>query len=390
MTVIADKGHLASAELPPVTDDFSAFIIAGAVSSDASKFERETEGRTPAQGIQDGVEAERIGFRRVFISERWDLKEADVILAGIGALTTRLELVTGIIVPTTRHPWMPAALGATMHSCFGPRFVLGLGRGDAGAFRGMGIPMTTTKAMVESAKITRRLWAGESVSYTGQLGSFTALAFAETYHGPQPPIWIAGFCHERGAAAAAEAFDGVILPPMLTPDAVADAVQRIRTACERIGRDPAEIRIVAPVVTAPDMDEIETKSISAGRLVTYLQYPLYGDVLATANHWDLETVNRMRNHEQFQNLNRAADLTFHRHEMLGPASVLPWSWITDCSAVGTVSECVTSLQRFIDAGADEVTTYGSTPRQNAALLAAWRERPQATTSVAAGSRADAS
>ncbi|OSC28414.1 LLM class F420-dependent oxidoreductase [Mycobacterium vulneris] len=390
MTVTADKGQVASVELPPVTDDFSAFIIAGAVSSDASKFERETEGRTPAQGIQDGVDAEQIGFRRVFISERWDLKEADVILAGIGALTTRLELVTGIIVPTTRHPWMPAALGATMHSCFGPRFVLGLGRGDAGAFRGMGIPMTTTKAMVESAKITRQLWAGESVSYTGQLGSFTALAFAETYNGPQPPIWIAGFCHERGAAAAAEAFDGVILPPMLTPDAVADAVQRIRTACERIGRDPAEIRIVAPVVTAPDMAEIETKSISAGRLVTYLQYPLYGDVLATANHWDLETVNRMRNHEQFHNLNRAADLTFHRHEMLGPASVLPWSWITDCSAVGTVSECVTSLQRFIDAGADEVTTYGSTPRQNAALLAAWRERPQATTSVAASSRTHAS
>ncbi|BCZ22053.1 TIGR03857 family LLM class F420-dependent oxidoreductase [Mycobacterium senriense] len=390
MTVTADKGQLGSVELPPVTDDFSAFIIAGAVSSDGSKFERETEGRTPAQGIQDGVDAEQIGFRRVFISERWDLKEADVILAGIGALTTRLELVTGIIVPTTRHPWMPAALGATMHSCFGPRFVLGLGRGEAGAFRGMGIPVTTTKAMVESAKITRRLWAGESVSYTGQLGSFTALTFAETYHGPQPPIWIAGFCHERGAAAAAEAFDGVILPPMLTPDAVADAVQRIRTACERIGRDPAEIHIVAPVVTAPDMDEIETKSISAGRLVTYLQYPLYGDVLATANHWDLETVNRMRNHEQFHNLNRAADLTFHRHEMLGPASVLPSSWITDCSAVGTVSECVTSLQRFIDAGADEVTTYGSTPRQNAALLAAWRERPQATTSVAASSRADGS
>jgi 5,10-methylenetetrahydromethanopterin reductase len=381
MTVTATKGPAASVELPPVTDDFSAFIIAGAVSSDASKFERETEGRTPAQGIQDGVDAEQIGFRRVFLSERWDLKEADVILAGIGALTTRLELATGIIVPTTRHPWMPAALGATMHSCFGPRFVLGLGRGDVGAFRGMGIPMTTTKAMVESAKITRRLWAGESVSYTGQLGSFTALAFAETYHGPQPPIWIAGFCHERGAAAAAEAFDGVILPPMLTPDAVAAAVLRIRTACERIGRDPAEIRVVAPVVTAPDMDEVETASISAGRLVTYLQYPLYGDVLATANNWDLETVNRMRNHEQFQNLNRAADLTFHRHEMLGPASVIPWSWITDCSAVGTVSECVTSLQRFIDAGADEVTTYGSTPRQNAALLAAWRDRPQAAKPV---------
>src|SRR6201997_4257634 len=149
MTFTAAGGPAASAELAPVADDFSAFIIAGAVSADATKFTRETEGRTPAQGIQDGVDAERLGFRRVFISERWDLKQADVILAGIGARTTRLELVTGVIVPTTRHPWMGAALGATMQSCFGPRFVLGLGRGDAGAFKGMGIEMTTYRAMVD-------------------------------------------------------------------------------------------------------------------------------------------------------------------------------------------------------------------------------------------------
>jgi 5,10-methylenetetrahydromethanopterin reductase len=377
MALTAAGAPTPTSELDPVTEDFSAFIIAGAVSSDASQFERETEGRTPAQGIEDGVDAERLGFRRVFISERWDLKEADVILAGIGARTTRLELATGIIVPTTRHPWMPAALGATMHSCFGPRFVLGLGRGDAGAFRGMGIRTTNTRTMVESAQMTRRLWAGETVSHHGQLGSFDALRFAETYHGPQPPIWIAGFCHELGAAAAAEAFDGVILPPMLTPDATAAAVARIRLACERVDRDPAEIRVVQPVVTGPAMDEFETKSISAGRLVTYLQYTYYGDILATANGWDLDTVNRMRSHPQFQNLDRAADLTFHRHQMAEPASVLPWSWIEDCCAIGSVQECVTSLQRFIDAGADEVTTYGSTPRQNGELVAAWRERPEA-------------
>src|SRR5882757_10693722 len=174
--------------LAPLNEDLSAWIIAGAVSSDPTLFERDTEGRTPAQGIQDGVDAERLGFRRVFISERWDLKEADVILAGIGAKTTRLELVTGIIVPTTRHPWMVAALGATMQSCFGPRFVLGLGRGENLAFRGMGIEMTRFDALVESAKMTRRLWAGESVAYEGQLGKFDALQSHEIYQGPQPPI----------------------------------------------------------------------------------------------------------------------------------------------------------------------------------------------------------
>jgi probable F420-dependent oxidoreductase len=366
------------AELAPVCDDFSAYIIAGAVSADDSKFQRETEGRTPAQGIQDGVDAERLGFRRVLISERWDIKQADVILAGIGAKTTRLELATGIIVPTTRHPWSVAALGATMQSCFGPRFVLGLGRGEKGAFRGMGIPVTTTQSMIDSAKMTRRLWAGESVAYEGQLGSFDALQPHETYPGPQPPIWIAGFCHEMGARAAAEAFDGVILPPMLVPDATAAAVERIRVACEKLGRDPAEIRIVQPVVTAPNMDEFESRSISTGRLVTYLQYPYYGDILATANGWDLDVVNRMRNHELFQNLDRMGDLTYHRHQMVeGPGSVIPWEWILDCSAIGSPAECATSLQRFLDAGADEVTTYGSTPRQNAELIASWRERPQA-------------
>jgi 5,10-methylenetetrahydromethanopterin reductase len=380
MEAATAAAHAGQDELAPVAEDFSAFIIAGAVSADATKFERETEGRTPSQGIQDGVDAERLGFRRVFISERWDIKQADVILAGIGALTTRLELATGIIVPTTRQAWNVAALGATMQACFGPRFVLGLGRGDKGAFRGMGIPVTGTQSMIDSAQITRRLWSGEAVAYKGQLGEFDALQAHETYPGPQPPIWIAGFCHELGAAAAAQAFDGVILPPMLVPAATAAAVERIRTACERIGRDPAEIRIVQPVVTAPDMDEFEAKSISTGRLVTYLQYAYYGDILATANGWDLATVQRMRDHKLFQGLARSGDLTFHRHQMVeGPGSVIPWEWILDCSAIGTPDECVTSLQRFLDAGADEVTTYGSTPRQNASLIAAWRARPEART-----------
>jgi hypothetical protein len=35
---------------------------------------------------------------------------------------------------------------------------------------------------------------------------------------------------------------------------------------------------------------------------------------------------------------------------------------------------VTSLQRFMDAGVNEIATYGSTPGQNAKLVATWRER----------------
>lgn len=360
--------------LAPVAEDMSAFIIAGAVSSDPDRYERETEGRTPAQGIEDGVEAERLGFRRIWLSERWDIKLADVILSGVGARTSRIELGTGIIGPTTRHPWAAAALGATMHACYGERFILGLGRGDAGAYKGMGVEMCSFEAMLDYVDIYRKLWRGEVVTYDGPAGTYPHLTVAEPYHGEPPEVWLAGYALEKGADATARAFDGIILPPVVTPEMVHAAKQRIVAACERHDRDPDEVRVCVPVVTAPDMDEFEAMSISAGRLVTYLQYPYYGDILAKANGWDMAIVNEMRNHEQFKNLERAADFKFHRHEMMGPASVLPKEWIFDSCAIGTVDECVTNLQRFIDAGADEIATYGSTPGQNAEMIAAWRDR----------------
>jgi hypothetical protein len=44
----------------------------------------------------------------------------------------------------------------------------------------------------------------------------------------------------------------------------------------------------------------------------------------------------------------------------------------DSCAIGPHEECVRALERFLDAGADEVATYGSTPGQNAQLIGAWR------------------
>jgi 5,10-methylenetetrahydromethanopterin reductase len=58
---------------------------------------------------------------------------------------------------------------------------------------------------------------------------------------------------------------------------------------------------------------------------------------------------------------------------------VPDAWMHEACAIGTVDECVSSLQRFRDAGADEVVTYGSTPGQNADLAAAWSTRSRVTT-----------
>jgi 5,10-methylenetetrahydromethanopterin reductase len=360
--------------LAPVAEDMSAYVIAGAVTSEQEPSQWETVSRTPAQGIDDGVEAERLGFRRIWLSERIDIKNADVILSGVGARTSRLELGTGVIDPTTRHVLVTAAMAATMHACYGPRFVLGLGRGDDGYLRGTGVGIASYPFMHDYYDIIRRLWRGEKVTYEGPVGKFDGMSFAETYHGPDPELWFAGFGLPKGAKLIAEHCDGVLLPPIITPGAVADAVGRIRAECERIDRDPDSVRIAALVVTAPDMDDFETRAIAHGRAVTYLQYKGYGETLCEVNGWDKKMLDDIRNHEQFTGLTEVADRVFQRHQMMDVAAKVRDEYMEDSCAFGTVDECVTSLQRFIDAGANEIATYGSTPAQNAGLVAAWRER----------------
>jgi alkanesulfonate monooxygenase SsuD/methylene tetrahydromethanopterin reductase-like flavin-dependent oxidoreductase (luciferase family) len=165
----------------------------------------------------------------------------------------------------------------------------------------------------------------------------------------------------------------VLLPPLFTPEATESIVRRLRTECERIDRDPASLRVCQSVITAPDLDELETRALAHARAVTYLDAPGYGETLVRLNGWDPAPLARVRGHEQFVNMQTAvSDLSFQRSQLLGPASLVPDEWMEQSCALGPVAGCAQTLQRFRAAGADEIVTYGSTPKQNAALADAWR------------------
>jgi 5,10-methylenetetrahydromethanopterin reductase len=352
--------------------ELSAYVISGAVSAHRKARRFETESRTVAEGIADGVDAERLGFHRIFVSERYDIKHADVLLSGIAARTESIGLAAGAIDPQTRQVWTTAAFGATMHACYGPRLTLCLGLGDDMIFTRMGLRKAKYREMLEYADMYRALWRGESVSYSGQSGSFENFSFSETYDGPPPGLWLASFANPRGAETIAAAFDGVILPPVFTPQATAAAVERIRGACERIGRDPETVRICQSVITAPDLDEDEFRQLAHARATSYFVYPGYGENLARVNGWDEQVVLDVRNHPIFTGRAKVADMEMHRHQMLEAAALIPDEYMLESCAFGTAEQCASALQRFADAGADEIATYGSTPAQNAGLLDLWQ------------------
>jgi len=78
----------------------------------------------PARGIQEAIEAERLGFDRIWLAERYDLKEAGAVLGATAAVTNRIGLATGLVIDACRTPLMTAAMGATLQALSDGRFTV--------------------------------------------------------------------------------------------------------------------------------------------------------------------------------------------------------------------------------------------------------------------------
>jgi probable F420-dependent oxidoreductase len=346
----------------PVVDDLSITCLAGPVTSSAS-------------GPQQAIDAERLGFRRVWVPERYTVKEAGAVLGAMAALTSRISVATGPITISSRPPVVTAALAATIQSMFGNRFTLGVGRGPVGWLPGHGFDQVDYPTFLDWVRILRQLWRGEVVDYDGPAGRYENLRMLQLPDEPPPDVVFFHLGGPRSSRLAADpAFDGVSLCNTMTPENQGRSIQQTLAECERIGRDPSTLRFYGAVTAAPDADETTMRTEVGARIVVNLQMPVLGELLRKGNGWDEHTANEIRNQPIFKNLNYGLiDLTFKRHELVDATRIVPESWITGANAVGTAEECVKSLQRYKDAGVQEIDIYAGAPAANASLIRVWRE-----------------
>jgi probable F420-dependent oxidoreductase len=325
----------------------------------------------PRELLTEVADAERLGLGALFISERFNVKEAVTLSGAAAATSTNLRIITAATNHNTRHPIVTASYATTMHRLTGGRFVLGIGRGIAPMFDAFGIPRITTTQMEEFAALMRRLWHGEVViGYEGTIGSYPALVLDRTFD-EDIPLGLVAF-GPNSLELGGRAFDHVVLHTYFTDETLQRCVATVKDAAERAGRDPAEVTVWSCCATIGDhLPEPQRLKKSVGRLATYLQ--AYGDLLVETNRWDPQVLDRFRADEVVGAVTGAIDAVATTDQLEHIATLLPEEWL-EAAATGTAAECATAVRRQLELGADAVIMHGASPGELEPVVEAYGRR----------------
>ncbi len=292
--------------------------------------------RTPADLLPEMAEAEELGLGSAFISERYNIKEAATLSGAAAAVSRRIGIATAATNHNTRHPLITASYATTMHRLSGGRFTLGLGRGVDAIFGVYGLPKITTAQMEDMAGLLRRLWHGEVViGHDGPAGRYPLLHLDATFD-EDIPLGLVAF-GPNTLSLAGRAFDMVVLHTFFTDETTTRAVETVRAAAEKAGRNPESVRVWSCYATIPDSvpEDLRLKK-TVGRLATYLQG--YGDLMVSTNGWDPAVLARFRADEIVRSVPGAIDGVADTATLEHIATLLPDEWL-EPAAYGDAATC---------------------------------------------------
>jgi probable F420-dependent oxidoreductase len=295
----------------------------------------------PRSALAEAIAAVEFGFSTVWIAEKYGTKDFPSLAGSIAANTSDLGIGAAVTHLGFRHPLAIASMGHTLQALSGGRLQLGFGRSAPAKWTTAGVRAPTMAEFEDTADILRRLWAGERVSYHGPAGDFPSLKIS-TLDGVPPPQLLMAAIGPKTLDMAARHFDGVILHPFLTLDAVESSVARVRSARVDADLDPETFRIVAAVMVAPAADELTQLGSLNDRLSRYFAAEAVRRPLMTMNGWTTST---------------EASTVVATGE--GRSSqLIPPEWIRASTALGSGEERRVRIGQYLKAGVDEIILHG--------------------------------
>ncbi|GIG93008.1 TIGR03619 family F420-dependent LLM class oxidoreductase [Plantactinospora endophytica] len=222
--------------------------------------------------LQTARKAERLGFHYLLMSghvlenRNGSAMDPLVMLSSVAGATSRIGVATSVLVVPHYNPVVLANQAATLDVLSNGRFVLGVGTGwNPDEFEAVGVPLRERGARTdEHLEVMKALWIGTPTDYEGR---FTSLRQAVGGIAPRtaggPPVWIGG--HSDAALRRALRFADGWHGGGIDHRAVAEIRARLAALGEKIGRDPATLRLTAVCfLTPPGFDQNRP---SPGRLL---------------------------------------------------------------------------------------------------------------------------
>ena len=324
---------------------------------------------TPVDVIEEAKQAEALGLGKVWLSERFDVKDAGVICSAALAVTDSIHVATAATNIHTRHPMVLATMCSSLHHLSGGRFELGLARGVGIRNQLMGLNKVSNAQMAEGVELLRKLWHGEKImGHDGKMGNLPYLSMGD-WMDADIPIHFAGF-GPKSLRFAGEHFDGVHLHSFITDQGLRRARTYVREGAEKAGRNPDDIKIwsVLATVLNPTREDLLRKLVA--RMATYMQAPDYVELLIELNEWDPEVLTAFRASELVSSIAGGIDSVATLEQLEAISELIPQDWLP--AATGSAQECAQAWKNQFDNGADGLVIHGSTPAEFAPVLDAYR------------------
>jgi probable F420-dependent oxidoreductase len=216
----------------------------------------------PATLVDDARHAEELGFDFLGCGEHLffhgPTPNAFAMLAAAAGATSRIRLVSSIVLLPLYPAPVVAKLAATIDVISQGRFELGIGSGGEypPEFIAAGIdPATRFRRTDEGLYIIRRLFSGETVTFEGEFTAVPGLALnPPPLQRGGPPIWLGG--RKPAALRRAGRHADVWMPYMVDPIQLRRGLQHVRDAASDSGRDPAAVAAALFVWASVDDDQL--------------------------------------------------------------------------------------------------------------------------------------
>jgi alkanesulfonate monooxygenase SsuD/methylene tetrahydromethanopterin reductase-like flavin-dependent oxidoreductase (luciferase family) len=209
--------------------------------------------------IEGAKAAEQIGFDSVWVRDHLvfephgemekpnrEFYDALTVLTAIGAVTEKIQLGTGSLIPF-RHPLVTALMAGTMSQLVGPdRIILGWGAGTFDhEFEAIGWGDLDRVEMVRSnAKILEKVFTENNVDYDDGVFSFKDVSIEPKPLGGRLPFWYCG-ATPRSARLAVEFCDGW-MPGRISMATLRKRVETMRELSAEQGKKMPTVAIIPP------------------------------------------------------------------------------------------------------------------------------------------------